>query len=102
MMKYWLICSFLLLVLLSACSVEKFNQTSVIKGDYGMLRLVGDPIGREVSLDGNVIPLDTKKKTNIFELKTGTYALEIRVNGSVQLTQKLFITIGQTNEIKMP
>ncbi|MDD2228471.1 MAG: hypothetical protein PHY48_03560 [Candidatus Cloacimonetes bacterium] len=101
-MKYWIISFLLVLVLLGACSVSKSNQTSVVKGDYGMLRLVGDPIGREVSLDGNIVPLEIKKKTNIFELKTGTYALEIRVNGSVQLSQKLFITNGQTNEIKMP
>lgn len=101
-MKYWAISSFLLIVLLSACSVTKYNQSSVMKPDYGTLRLVGDPVGREVSLDGNIIPLDIKKKTNIFELKTGTYTLKISVNGSMQLSQKLFITDGQTNEVKMP
>jgi hypothetical protein len=73
-----------------------------MKPDYGALRLVGDPVGREVSLDGNIVPLDTYKKTNIFELKTGTYALKISVNGNVVMSQKLFITNGQTNEVKMP
>jgi hypothetical protein len=73
-----------------------------MKPDYGMLRLVGDPVGRTVTLDGNIVPLDLKKELNIFELKTGTYALEIRSQDKVLLSQKLFITNGQTNEVKMP
>jgi hypothetical protein len=101
-MRFWIISSLLVLLLLSACSVSKTNQTSVMKPDYGMLRLVGDPIGREVSLDGVVISLDPKKKVNIFELKTGTYALEIRSQDRILLSQKLFITNSQTNEVKMP
>ncbi len=101
-MRFWIISSILVLLLLSACSVSKYNQTSVMKPDYGMLRLVGDPIGREVTLDGTLVKLDTKKEVNIFELKTGTYALEIRSQDKVLLSQKLFITNGQTNEVKMP
>ena len=101
-MKYWIIGSLLLIVLLSACNVTKYNQSSVMKPDYGNLRLVGDPLGREVSLDGKIILLDVNSKTNIFEMKTGTYALEISVNGNVLLSQKLLISNGQTNEVKMP
>ena len=101
-MKTSVIALLLILLLLGACSTAKMNQGSIMRGDYGSLKLVGDPIGRIVTLDGNVVTLDTNKKVNIFELKTGTYLLEIRSGGAVLLSQKLFITQAQTNEVKMP
>ena len=101
-MKPFILALVVMFLLLGACSVAKQNQSSVMKGDYGSLRLVGDPTGRTVTLDGNAVPLDPLKKVNIFELKTGTYLLEIRAKGEILLSQKLFITQSQTNEVKMP
>lgn len=92
----------LAMLLLTACSVEKFNQESTMKGDYGMLKLVGDPTGRTVMLDGQVLTLDPKKEVNIFELKSGTYKIEVRANGQIVMNQNLFISTSQTNEVKLP
>jgi hypothetical protein len=101
-MKTWILVFVAMFLLLSACSVSKQNTSSIMKADYGMLRLVGDPSGRVVTLDGNVIPLDSEKKINVFELKSGTYTLVIKSGDKVLLSQKLLIANSQTNEVLMP
>ena len=101
-MKQWILILAVAMLLLSACSVSKYNESSVVKGDFGQLRLVGDPSGRIVLLEGQQIKLDNEKTVNLFELKSGTYNLEIRRNGTIQLTQKVFITTSQTTEVKIP
>jgi len=101
-MKRLLLISLVAMFLLGACSVAKHNETSVMKADYGILRLVGNAEGRTVSIDGNVLNLDIKKQVNNIELKTGTYTLEISHQGKVVLAQRLFITNGQANEVKLP
>lgn len=90
------------LLILSACSVSKYNESSTMTPNYGKLKLVGDPLGREVYLNGEMVKLDEEKTTNIFELLSGTYSLEIRAEDVVLLQQKVLISTGQTNEIKMP
>jgi len=87
---------------LCACSVSKSTQTSTVKEDFGKLRLVGDASGRTVLLEGQRIKLDIEKDVNLFELKSGTYNLEIQRNGTTVLTQKIFITTSQTTEVKIP
>jgi hypothetical protein len=101
-MKKLALLAIVTMFLIGACSVAKHNETSVMKADYGILRLVGNAEGRTFSLDGNVINLDIKKQVNNIELKTGTYTLEISNNGKVVLAQRLFITNGQANEVKIP
>lgn len=101
-MKKLLLISLVTVFLISACSVAKYNETSVMKADYGILRLVGNAEGRTVSVDGNILSLDPKKQVNNIELKTGTYTLEIKRDGKVVLAQRLFISNGQANEVKLP
>ncbi|MDY0151525.1 MAG: hypothetical protein RBS43_04560 [Candidatus Cloacimonas sp.] len=101
-MKPWILAVIVLFLLLNACSVSKYSTNSVMKADYGTLRLVGKPTGRVVKLEGKVVLLNPKKQLNEVQLKSGTYNLEISSGGTVLLSQKLFIVNAQTNEVLMP
>ena len=101
-MKNWLLIIVVVFLMLGACSINKQNKKSVMRADYGTLHLLGDPIGRVVTLDGKVIQLDSEKTINIFELKSGTYFLQISSVEQVLLSQKLLIVDAQVNEVLMP
>ena len=101
-MKNWYLIIVVVFLLLGACGVNKKNETELMKADYGILHLVGDPTGRVVTLDGKVLPLDSETKLNIFELKSGTYFLQISSIEQVLLSQKLLIINSQTSEVLMP
>ena len=90
------------LLLLSACSVNRQNESSTMVPDYGMLKLVGDPTGRSVTLNGEAVELDPEREVNIFELQSGSYDLKILYQGEVLVSRKILISTGQTNEVKMP
>ncbi|GEM_PF-5085732 len=92
----------LLALLIGACSVRKYSETTVIKPNHGILKLVGNSAGRSVLLEGQPLSLDPNKQVNSFELSSGVYQLEVRAQGSVLLSQKLIITTGQINEVKLP
>lgn len=101
-MKPGIIALLIGILLLSACSVNRYNDSSTMTPDYGILKLVGDPLGREVTLNKERIPLDPEKEVNIFELQSGTYDLEIVYQGRVLVSRKILISTGQTNEVRMP
>ena len=90
------------LLLLSACSVNRQNESSTMVPDYGMLKLVGDSTGRSVMLNGESVELDPEREVNIFELQSGSYDLKILYQGEVLVSRKILISTGQTNEVKMP
>lgn len=90
------------MLLLGACSVNRQNESSTMTPDYGNLKLVGDPTGREVTVNNEMVPLDPEKQINIFELQSGSYDLEITFQGRVILSRRILISTGQTNEVRMP
>lgn len=101
-MKYSLIILALALLLLAACVANKSNQGAVVKDDLGFLRLTGSMVNREVLINGSSVAVDVEDDVNRFGLKAGTYDLEIRSANRVLLTQKIFITAGQTVELMVP
>ncbi len=101
-MKNIIIILLMLLLLLAACSVNRQNESSTMVPDYGKLKLVGDPTGRSVTLNGEAVALDPEREVNIFELQSGSYSLEISYQGSTILSRTILISTGQTNEVKMP
>lgn len=101
-MKYMLVILALALMLLGACTANKSNQGAVVKDDFGFLRLTGSMANREVLIDGSSVAVDTEDDVNRFGLKAGTHDLLIRSSNRVLLTQKVFITGGQTVDLMVP
>jgi hypothetical protein len=101
-MKHLILITVLATLLLSACSVRKYNQTVTAKPEYGLLKLVGAPAGRQVFLEGQPVNLDPEREANIFQLQEGTYRLEIKKAGVSVYDRKVMITTAQTTEVVMP
>ncbi|HRY83335.1 MAG TPA: hypothetical protein P5533_01750 [Candidatus Cloacimonadota bacterium] len=102
-MKNVMLCLCLGLILcLSACASYRTNEAVVSRDDTGVIRFVGEPYDLEVFLNEVEVGLDRKPAYNIFELKPGSYELEIR-RGDRVLEQKLImINRGQTTEVRLP
>jgi uncharacterized protein YcfL len=90
------------LLLLNACSTAKMNTASMVKSDYGFLKLIGNGADKEVILNDKIIVMNPQKSINSFELKSGIYNLEIKKDGKLIYSQKVFINPEQTNEVQIP
>lgn len=88
-----------LVILLSACSVQKIKHEAKSLEDEGYLKLNGDLQDRVVTLNGQVLSTELGLR---FALKSGTYDLLISEAGQPILKRTVFITGGQTVEISLP
>lgn len=91
-----------LTMLITACAVEKINQVSSSKADYGQLMLTGNLANKQVLLNNERFKVDELKTKNIVELKSGMYNLEIQSSGKTLLSQKILISNSQTTEVRVP
>lgn len=98
-MKYVLTLSIILLLFLSACSVEMINQKSVAMGNEGYLVLTGSLNGKEVIINEEPVNVGYSQKLG---LKSGTYNLQILSSGKLLLKRSVFITAGQIVEVSVP
>lgn len=101
-MKISALAYILLVLLITSCSVAKYNESTVVKPDYGEIRFIGDSNKLDISLNGIKIELNSLKDINVFELKTGIYTLEIRSKGKLIRSEKILISNSTTNEVKLP
>ena len=102
-MKYIIIILSLgILLSIGACATYRTNEAVVSRDDTGLIRFVGEPYKLEVFLNEIEVELDDQPAYNIFQLKPGSYNLEIR-RGDRVLEQKLiFVNRGQTTEVRLP
>ena len=88
-----------LVILLSACSVQKIKHEAKTLEDEGYLKLNGDLQNRVVMLNGQALSTELGQR---FALKSGTYDLLVSEAGQPILKRTVFITSGQTVELSIP
>ncbi|MCB5278893.1 MAG: hypothetical protein PHI70_10320 [Proteiniphilum sp.] len=98
-MKQVLLICCMLLFILSACSVHKMNQNAVAEDNFGYVLLLGNLDGRRVLINEKSVIID---EGNRFGLRSGTYNLEIRSDDRIVVKRVVYITAGQTVEVKVP
>jgi len=107
-MKLWI--SALFVLLLSACSTQFQAVTQV--DDKAYLQLSGNFIGSVLQLnnqppislaDGNVETFNLNGATVAkFELSTGSHQVQVTRDGQVLVKRTLFVSQGNTIEVRVP
>ncbi|MDD3910518.1 MAG: hypothetical protein PHN86_11290 [Proteiniphilum sp.] len=67
--------------------------------NFGYVLLLGNLDGRRVLINEKSVIID---EGNRFGLRSGTYNLEIRSDDRIVVKRVVYITAGQTVEVKVP
>ncbi len=88
-----------ILMLLSACSVEKIKHNTTALENTGYLQIKGDLLGKSVTLNGQSVNPEEGQR---FALQSGSYELLITEGEKQVLKRTVFISGGQTVELSVP